>query len=309
MLILVALGGNALLQQGDPITTAAQRRNARVAVSALAAVAREHRLVLTHGNGPQVGLLALQAAAYTEAEPYPLDVAGAATAGMIGYMIEQEIGNILGYDVPLATLLTRVRVDPHDPEFQNPSKFVGPSYGKSEARRLERMKGWTVKQDGNGWRRVLPSPMPKSIVWHRPMRWLLEKGTLLICGGGGGIPVMYDGATQTLVGVEAVIDKDQSSSLLAQELPADMFVIATNVDGVYEHFGTSRQRLLRRTSPKFLGRIRFSPGSMAPKVDAACRFVRATGATATIGSLHDITGLIRGESGTVIEPDRPSADA
>ena len=308
MLILVALGGNALLQQGDAMTTAAQRRNARIAAAALAEVAREHRLVLTHGNGPQVGLLALQAAAYAEAEPYPLDVAGAATAGMIGYMIEQEIGNVLGYDVPLATLLTRVRVDPEDPEFQNPSKFVGPVYGKSEARELERLKGWVVKPDGQGWRRVLPSPMPQSIVWHRPMRWLLKEGTLLICAGGGGIPVVYDGDSQTLVGVEAVIDKDQSSSLLARELPADMFVIATNVDGVYEQFGTARQRLLRYTSPARLDRLRFSPGSMAPKVEAACRFVRATGATAAIGSLHDITGLIRGESGTVIEPDRFAAN-
>lgn len=305
MLILVALGGNALLRRGEPMTAAAQRANVRVAAAALAAVAREHRLVLTHGNGPQVGLLALQAAAYPEAEPYPLDLVGAATAGMIGYVIEQEIGNILRYDMPVATLLTRVRVDPDDPAFQDPSKFVGPVYDRAEALRLERAKGWTFKLDGDRWRRVLPSPMPKGIIWHRPMRWLLEQGTLLICGGGGGIPVMYRRDTQTLVGVEAVVDKDQASSLLAQELPADLFVIATDVDGVYEHFGTPHQRLLRRVSPAQLQGLRFSPGSMAPKVDAACRFVRRTGATAVIGSLDNIDKIIRGESGTVIEPDRP----
>jgi carbamate kinase len=303
MRIVVALGGNALLRRDEPMTIAAQHANVKIAAEALAVVAREHQLVITHGNGPQVGLMALQAAAYNEGEPYSLDIIGAATAGMIGYMIEQEIGNILGYEIPLATILTRVEVDPDDPAFDNPTKFVGPGYEQAEAERLRHARGWTFKLDGDNWRRVVPSPIPKSIIWHRPIRWLLEKGTLLLCAGGGGIPVMYKPGTQTLVGVDAVIDKDQASSLLARELPADMFVIATAVDGVYENFGTANATLIRRTSPQLLEKSEFSSGSMAPKVDAACRFVRETGNKAVIGLLENIREIIDGSSGTIIEPD------
>jgi carbamate kinase len=307
--IVVALGGNALLKRDEPMTVEVQRANVKVAAEALAAVAREHHIVVTHGNGPQVGLMALQAAAYNEGEPYPLDMIGAATAGMIGYMIEQEIGNILGYEIPLATILTRVEVDPDDPAFDDPRKFVGPGYDKQEADDLHRARGWIFKMDGKIWRRVVPSPMPKSIIWHRPIRWLLEKGTLLLCAGGGGIPVMYEPGTQTLVGVDAVIDKDQAGSLLARELAADLFVIATDEDGVYENYGAANAALIRHTTPQQLERLNFPSGSMGPKVDAACRFVRASGNMAVIGSVEKIKEIIDGTSGTAIKPDVDSGDS
>lgn len=303
MRIVVALGGNALLKRGEPMTAAAQWANVRVAATALAAVAREHRLVLAHGNGPQVGLLALQAAAYPQVAPYPLDVMGAATAGMIGYMIEQELGNLLGYDVPVANILTRIEVDPDDPAFRDPTKFVGPVCNAGQAQRLQAQYGWQFKMDGEQWRRVVPSPRPKHIVWHRPIRWLLEQGTIVICGGGGGIPVMYRPGTDTLVGVEAVIDKDRASGLLARELPAELFVIATDVDGVYLDFGKPTARRLARTTPAELECHGFSSGSMGPKVEAACEFVRATGARAVIGALEDIRAIVAGTAGTIVEPD------
>ncbi|HXV43557.1 MAG TPA: carbamate kinase, partial [Anaerolineae bacterium] len=233
MRIVVALGGNALLKRGEPMTADMQRKNIKIAANALAAVAQQHQLVLAHGNGPQVGLLALQAAAYKEVEAYPLDVLGAQTEGMIGYMMEQELGNLLPFEVPFATILTMVEVDPKDPAFQNPTKFVGPVYEKAEADRLAEEKSWAFKQDGNKWRRVVPSPLPKRIFEIRPIKWLLEKNTVVICTGGGGIPTMYlPDETRTLVGVEAVIDKDLASELLARELEADLFVIATDVKGV-----------------------------------------------------------------------------
>jgi carbamate kinase len=305
MRIVVALGGNALLKRGEPMTVEAQRGNIKIAAAALAAVAHDHKLVLAHGNGPQAGLLALQAAAYAQGATYPLDVIGAATAGMIGYMIEQELGNLLGYSVPIATILTRVEVDPADPAFSNPTKFIGPVVSAQEAQRLEQEKNWQFKLDGEQWRRVVASPMPKHIVWHRPIRWLLEQGTIVICAGGGGIPTMYLPGTQTLVGVEAVIDKDRASGLLARELPADLFVIATDVDGVYLDYGTPAARLLRRTTPDELEQYGFSSGSMGPKVEAACQFVRATGQRAVIGALTDIEAIVAGRAGTVIEPAAP----
>ncbi len=303
MRIVVALGGNALLKRGDPMTAAAQWANIKIAAAALAIVARRHKLVLAHGNGPQVGLLALQAAAYPEVEPYSLDLAGAATAGMIGYMIEQELGNQLGYDIPVATILTRIEVDPADPAFLDFTKFVGPVLDKDSADTLREDKGWTFKLDGAHWRRVVPSPQPKHIIWHRPIRWLLERGTIVICGGGGGIPVMYQPGTRTLIGVDAVIDKDRASGLLARELPADIFVIATDVEGVFLDFGTPAARLLRRTTPNELERFGFSQGSMGPKVEAACQFVRATGKRAIIGALGSIEAIVEGSAGTVIEAD------
>src|SRR3954467_1819069 len=187
MLVVVALGGNALLKRGEPMTAAVQRENIRVAAQALAPVAREHRLVLSHGNGPQVGLLALQSAAYNAVEPYPLDVLGAETEGMVGYMIEQELGNLLPFEVPLATILTMVETDPADPAFRDPTKFVGPVYERADADRLEQEKGWTFRQDGDKWRRVVPSPLPKRIFEIRPIKWLLDKGAIVICAVGGGI--------------------------------------------------------------------------------------------------------------------------
>ncbi len=253
MRIVVALGGNALLKRGEPMTAEAQRSNVIVAAKALAPLVKEHQLVISHGNGPQVGLLALQGAAYQEVEAYPLDVLGAQTEGMIGYMIEQELGNLLPFEVPFATILTMVEVDPNDPAFQNPTKFVGPVYDKSEADQLAAEKGWVVKQDGNKWRRVVASPLPKRIFEHRPIKWLLEKGTIVICAGGGGIPTMYDPAqARHLVGVEAVIDKDRATALLARELEADLFIMATDVKGVFlDWVNPPRAYCPKRPRPKW----------------------------------------------------------
>jgi carbamate kinase len=212
MRVVVALGGNALLRRGEPMTAEVQRANVRTAAPPLAAVATRHQLVLSHGNGPQVGLLALQSAAYADVEAYPLDVLGAQTEGMIGYMLEQELGNLLPFEVPFATILTMVEVDPEDPAFADPTKFVGPVYERSEADRLAAERDWVFKQDGDAWRRVVPSPEPKRIFEIRPIRWLLERDVVVICAGGGGVPTMYDTEKERfLVGVEAVIDKDLAS--------------------------------------------------------------------------------------------------
>jgi carbamate kinase len=307
MRIVVALGGNALLKRGQPMTAEAQRTNVKTAAEALAPVAKENELVLAHGNGPQVGLLALQASAYKEVEAYPLDVLGAQTEGMIGYMIEQELGNLLPFEVPFATILTMVEVDPNDPAFKNPTKFVGPIYDKAEADRLALEKGWVFKQDGDKWRRVVPSPLPKRIFEIRPVKWLLEKGAVVICAGGGGIPTMYlPDETRTLVGIEAVIDKDLSSELLARQLDADLFVIATDVDGVYVNWGKPDQRKLERLTPAELRSYNFPAGSMGPKVEAACQFVEKTGKRAAIGSLEEIEEIVAGEAGTNVVPVVPA---
>ena len=306
MRIVVALGGNALLKRGEPMTHDVQRANIRVAANALAPVAREHELVLAHGNGPQVGLLALQASAYKEVEAYPLDVLGAQTEGMIGYMIEQELGNLLPFETPFATILTMVEVDPSDPAFQNPTKFVGPVYEKAEAERLKAEKGWVLKQDGAMWRRVVPSPLPKRIFEIRPIKWMLEKGTIVICAGGGGIPTSYDPARERwLTGIEAVIDKDLASELLAREVNADLFVIATDVDGVYVDWGKPEQRKLGTVTPDELRSHPFPTGSMGPKVDAAIQFVERTGKRAAIGSLAQIEQIVAGTAGTNVVKVKP----
>ena len=298
MKVVVALGGNALLKRGEPMTADAQRANVRVAAEVLARVARDHQLVISHGNGPQVGLLALEAAAYEEVEAYPFDILGAETQGMIGYLVEQELGNFLPFEVPLATILTMVEVDPDDPAFTNPTKFVGPVYDKETADRLAAESGWVVKADGDKWRRVVPSPKPKRIFEIRPMRWLIEHGVVVICAGGGGIPTMYaPGEDRRLVGVEAVIDKDLATSLLARELDADVYVMATDVDGVYADWGTPSQRRIERTTPEELRAMDFAAGSMGPKVEAAIE-VAATGKRAVIGALEQIDGLVAGTAGT-----------
>jgi carbamate kinase len=301
MRLVVALGGNALLRRGQPMTAEAQRANVKVAARALGPLAERHQLVLTHGNGPQVGLLALQSAAYADEDAFPLDVLGAQTEGMIGYMIEQELGNLLPFEVPFATVLSMVEVDPDDPAFQYPTKFVGPQYDRADAERLAEAKGWVFRVDGDRWRRVVASPRPKRIFEIRPVKWLLEHGTIVICAGGGGIPTMYlpDG-TRTLVGVEAVIDKDFASALLARDLEADMYVMATDVDGVYVDWRQSTQRMLRHTTPEELGRLSFAPGSMGPKVAAACWFTHETGRPAAIGALGDIERVVAGEAGTTV---------
>jgi len=310
MRVVVALGGNALLKRGEPMTSQVQRANIRVAAQALAPIAKEHQLVISHGNGPQVGLLALQGAAYKPDEAYPLDVLGAETEGMIGYMIEQELGNLLPFDVPFATLLTMVEVDADDPGFENPTKFVGPVYEKPEADRIAQEKGWAFKQDGSKWRRVVASPLPQRIFEIRPIRWLMDHGAIVICAGGGGIPTMYEkGANRKLIGVEAVIDKDLCSELLARELDADLFVMLTDADAVYADWGKPTQKAIRRSSPEALAGVEFAAGSMGPKVQAACRFAAATGNRAAIGALADLSGIIAGEAGTTIVAKGPTVFA
>jgi carbamate kinase len=306
MRVLVALGGNALLKRGQPMTDEMQRENIRIAAGALAPVAERHQLIISHGNGPQVGLLALQAAAYKDVEPYPLDILGAQTEGMIGYLIEQELGNLLPADVPLATILTMVEVDGDDPAFDRPTKFVGPQYDDAAAEELRRQKGWEFRRDGELLRRVVPSPEPKRIFEIRPIRWLLDKDVVVICTGGGGIPTTWArGRERTLEGVEAVIDKDLASELLAREVGADLFVMATDVDGVYEGWGTPDQRQLTTVTVDELSEREFASGSMGPKVDAAVRFVRATGHRAAIGSLDDIEKIVEGSAGTnVVAPQQ-----
>ncbi len=285
------------------MTDAVQRANVRQAAPSLAAVATDHALLLSHGNGPQVGLLALQAAAYEDVEPYPLDVLGAQTEGMIGYLLEQELGNALPMEVPFATLLTMIEVDPADPAFSNPTKFVGPVYDKAQSDRLATEKGWIFKADGEYWRRVVPSPEPKRIFEIRPIRWLLEQNTVVICAGGGGVPTMYDpSAERTLIGVEAVIDKDLASELLAREVEADVFVMVTDVDGVYVDWGTPNQRRIDQATPDELRAHDFAAGSMGPKVEAAVRFVERTGKRAAIGGMERIVDVVEGRAGTQVVP-------
>ena len=306
MRIVVALGGNALLRRGQPMTAQAQRENVRIAAQQLAPIAEGNELVISHGNGPQVGLLSLQAAAYHEVEEYPLDVLGAQTEGMIGYLIEQELGNLLPIDRPFASILTMVEVDPADPAFAHPTKFIGPVYEREEAERLAAAKGWAIKADGTHWRRVVASPDPLRIFEIRPIRWLLERGCVVICTGGGGIPTMFLPGTNTLVGAEVVIDKDRASALLAEQLEADLFVMATDVEGVYRDFGTPHAAAIGRTTPSELEALALPAGSMGPKVEAAISFVRRTGRRAVIGTLAQLTGVVAGEQGTIVEPDGPA---
>jgi carbamate kinase len=302
--VVAALGGNALLRRGEPLTAENQRANARVACKALAPVALEHELVISHGNGPQVGLLALQGSAYTEVDPYPLDLLGAQTEGMIGYLIQQELGNELPFEKRIASLLTLIEVDRQDPAFEDPTKPIGPIYSEEESARLAEEKGWVFKPDGDSFRRVVPSPLPRRIFGIEPVEWLLQHGAVVICAGGGGIPVMYTDepvpAGRQLVGVEAVIDKDLASGLLATDLRADALAIVTDVDAVYSDWGTPEQRAIRRATPEALSETEFAAGSMGPKVRAACSFVEQTGGLAAIGSISDTPALLRGEVGTIV---------
>lgn len=303
MLVVVALGGNALLRRGEPLTAENQRANVRRAAAAIAAViAAGHRVVICHGNGPQVGLLALQGAAYKPEEAFPLDVLGAETEGMIGYLIEQELENVLAGGPRVATLLTQVEVDPRDPAFRNPTKPVGPVYDKAEAERLAETRGWSIAPDGDKFRRVVPSPLPRHIPDLAVIRLLVDQNVIVICAGGGGIPVVRrdDGS---LVGIEAVIDKDRAGGLLAQGLGADALLMLTDVEAVFLDWGTPDQRPLRRASPEDLRRRDFAAGSMGPKVEAACDFVEATGGVAGIGALDQALAILEGRAGTLVSKD------
>ena len=302
MRVVVALGGNALLRRGEPMKAENQRANVALACDHLAPLAADHELVISHGNGPQIGLLALEGAAYEPVPVYPLDVLGAETQGMIGYLVEQELGNRLPFEKPLATLLTMIEVDPEDPAFEDPSKPIGPVYTAEEAAQLERDRGWTFRPDGDQVRRVVPSPAPKRIFEERQIAWMLEAGCVVICAGGGGIPTAY-GTDGKLHGVEAVIDKDHASGLLARELGADVFVMATDTPGAYVGYGTPEQRQITAAHPDAIldeHGDEFAAGSMLPKVIAACDFARTTAKTAVIGQLADIEALVSGTAGTQI---------
>jgi carbamate kinase len=298
MRVVIALGGNALLRRGEPMDVAVQRTNLKRAAVAVAEIAEEHQVVLTHGNGPQVGLLALQNEAYADAPPAPLDVLDAETEGMVGYLLEQELGHHLPTR-DVATLLTQVVVDPDDPAFRNPTKPIGPVYDVVTARHLGAERGWTLARDGDGWRRVVPSPRPHRIVEIDTIRLLVDHGVLVVCAGGGGIPVVPagDGGYR---GIEAVIDKDLSAAFLASELRADALLLLTDVDAVYEDFGTPVARPLRVTNICHLRGMDAAEGSMKPKIEAVCRFIDWGGSLAAIGALEDAAAMLRGQAGTVI---------
>ena len=300
MKLVVAIGGNALLRRNQKLTAENQLENIKVAAVQLAHVAEVHKLVLTHGNGPQGGLLALQGAAYAAVETYPLDVLDAQTEGMIGYLLEQELTNLLPAGRTVATLLSRVEVDSHDPAFEQPTKPIGPVYTKEEADHITTAKHWPMVPDGKGFRRVVASPKPLRVLGLDPIRWLLERSVLVIAAGGGGIPVVRGTDGHSLHGVDAVIDKDLCSGLLARDLDADCLIIATDVDAVYLKWGQPDQRAIKKVSPQALARHTFQAGSMAPKVEAACGFVLATGKKAYIGSLKQIEEMLAGHVGTEV---------
>lgn len=301
MLIVAALGGNALLRRNEAPDVEVAQRNVKVAANALGEMARDHQLVVTHGNGPQIGLLALQDDAFRDVRTYPLDVLGAESEGMIGYLLERELGNALGAQ-PVAGLITQTVVDALDPAFRKPSKPIGPAYDAARANALARDRGWTVAPDGADWRRVVAAPTPRSIVELPTIRLLLDHGVVVVCAGGGGIPVVVDsgGARH---GVEAVVDKDLASALLARQLGADLLLFLTDVAAVELDWGTVNARPLRTVTPTELANLRFAAGSMAPKVEAASSFVRSTGKRAIIGALTDTALLLDGGGGTTVVPD------
>lgn len=302
MRIVIALGGNALLHRGEALSAENQRTNVKIAAAALAPLALEHQLVITHGNGPQVGLLALQYSAHKEGVHYPLDILDAESEGMIGYLVEQELSNLLPAGHRCATLLTQTEVDPNDPAFQNPTKPIGPVYDRTEARRLAVQRGWSIAPDDEFFRRVVPSPRPRQILEMGVIELLVERQVTVICAGGGGIPVVRRKDGQ-IIGVEAVIDKDFASALLARELGADALVMLTDVEAVYQGWGEADARALRRVSAGELRQLKFVPGSMGPKVAAACEFVEQAGGLAGIGQLKDASALLSGEAGTLITQD------
>jgi carbamate kinase len=308
MRIVVALGGNALLKRGEPMTAEAQHTNVRVAAAALADLARDHQIIVAHGNGPQVGLMALQAAAYARETLWPLDILGAETEGMIGYLIEQELMNALPPGTDCATLLTRVEVDPADPAFDQPTKPIGPVYTAEEGKLIRAEHRWSmVEESKGGLRRVVPSPLPVAIRGIQPIRLLVEAGVCVICAGGGGIPVVR-GADGKMEGVEAVIDKDRTSALLAQALDADVLLMLTDVEAVFRDWGRPDQAPIGSITPDALDAMTFATGSMGPKITAACDFVRAGGTMAGIGRLQDARRIVEGVAGTQVRMEPVASD-
>jgi carbamate kinase len=298
MRIVVALGGNALLRRGERADAETQRQNVVAAVDALAALAGEHELVITHGNGPQVGLLALQGEAYRSVDLYPLDVLGAESEGMIGYLLDQELVNRLG-GRQVATLLTQVIVEADDPAFSHPTKFIGPVYERSIGEVLATERGWTLRRDGSTWRRVVASPQPRSIVELETIRLLMQAGVLVVCVGGGGIPVVVD-RDGLLRGVEAVIDKDRAAALLAYGLQADALLLLTDVTAIERDHGTPDASPLATATPSELRALDLPDGSMGPKAEAAAWFAETTGGIAAIGALTDAAAVLAGERGTTV---------
>ena len=302
MRIVTALGGNALVRRGERMTADSQRENLKSAVKALASLIVDgHNLIITHGNGPQVGLLALQSLAGPADGSYPLDILGAESEGMIGYMIEQELHNVLPGERLIATLLTQIRVAHDDPAFANPSKPIGPVYTESEARRFARERGWAVVPDGKCWRRAVPSPEPLEILETHVIDYLVRGDITVICAGGGGIPVVRS-ESGGLLGVEAVIDKDLASALLASNLGVDHLLLLTDVDAVYSGWATPESQPIHNATPCTLDLEEFAPGSMRPKVEAAIRFVRETGKAASIGSIDDAPAILASRAGTTVAP-------
>lgn len=302
MRIVVALGGNALLKRGEPMTAQNQSANIRLAAEQLAKVKPKNELIISHGNGPQVGLLALQHAAYyaqdSKIEPYPLDVLVSQTVGMIGYMLQQELTNLLP-TTPTQTLVTQVIVDEHDPAFSKPSKPIGQVYTQAEAEKLAAEKGWTVMPDGQYYRRAVPSPKPQDVTGINAVKALLAQDHIVICGGGGGVPCVKNAQGQ-LTGVEAVVDKDLATAVIANQLDADLFIIATDVNAACVNFQKEGERKIAKANPAALEALsaEFAAGSMGPKVQAVINFVKATGKDAAIGSLADIEDIVAGKAGT-----------
>ncbi|MHC5010088.1 MAG: carbamate kinase [Planctomycetota bacterium] len=303
MRIVVALGGNALLKRGQPPEADVQRANVRAAARRVAALAEKHQLIVTHGNGPQVGLLALQSEAYREVRSYPLDMLGAESEGMIGYLIDQELSSLLP-ERDVATLLTQVEVDPHDPAFSRPTKPIGPVYEEEQAKRLALERGWMIAPEEAGFRRVVPSPAPRRILEIGTIRLLVRSGVLVVCAGGGGIPVTVS-ASGEIRGVEVVVDKDRSAALLAESLAADALLLLTDVPAVYADWPDT-SRLVREATPEALRALDFNGGSMGPKVDAGCRFVERTSGWAAIGTIEEADRILAGEAGTLIRRDGPA---
>ncbi len=298
--IVIAVGGNALVQRHHPLDAAPQQVNVALAAAAIAGLAKCNDLIVTHGNGPQVGMLAIETAADTTlGAAYPLDALVAETQGLIGYWLAQALHNELGPETPIVALVTRALVSLDDAAFASPAKFIGATYTKAAALEAEPTLGWQVRQDGDAWRRVVPSPEPIAILETAVIRQLVEARTIVICGGGGGVPVIMDEQGR-LHGVEAVVDKDVTSALLAEAIGADMLLLLTDADAVLLDFGTTDEQPILRATPEELRRREFPAGSMGPKVDAACRFVERTGRVAAIGALTQAERIMAGDAGTII---------